>query len=97
MKVLFFTSLTSLICALSALSVTVDGYCYLESQLNHSGTKVLFQEDSPGAVTDSTYTDGAGYYQIDVTTGFYDIYYFHEAYLDENILDQQSSIKCCVN
>ncbi|MBC8277219.1 MAG: T9SS type A sorting domain-containing protein [FCB group bacterium] len=88
MKVLFFTSLTSLICALSALSVTVDGYCYLESQLNHSGTKVLFQEDSPTAITDSVYTDQTGYYQIDVTTGIYDIIFSHTGCINSNLYDQ---------
>ena len=49
--------LLSLCFAGLALAVQVDGYCYLAGQTNHEGSKVLFQADSPSAVTDSTYTD----------------------------------------
>ena len=71
-----------------AYAVQVDGYCYLEYQTNHNETKVLFQADSPSAVTDSTYTDSIGYYQIDVAIGLYDINYTHEGYYDEHIYNQ---------
>ncbi|NQS97334.1 MAG: right-handed parallel beta-helix repeat-containing protein [candidate division Zixibacteria bacterium] len=71
-----------------AYAVQVDGYCYLAGQTNHEGTKVLFQADSPGAVTDSTYTNGVGYYQIDLSAGAYDIYFTHQGYFGEQILDQ---------
>ncbi|TKJ40602.1 hypothetical protein CEE37_06460 [candidate division LCP-89 bacterium B3_LCP] len=69
-------------------AVLVDGYCYLEGQTNHSGTTVLFEENSPGAVTDSTLTDNAGYYQIDLAAGAYDVYFLHEFYYYDYILDQ---------
>ena len=62
-----------MIIAFTANAVVVDGYCYLAGQTNHEGSKVLFQEDSPSAVTDSIYTDSTGYYQIDVAVGVYDI------------------------
>lgn len=69
-------------------AVLVDGYCYLEGQTNHAGTMVLFEENSPGAVTDSTLTDNTGYYQIDLTSGAYDVFFSHEAYYYDYILDQ---------
>ena len=68
--------------------VQVSGYCYLEGQIDHSGTKVLFQEDSPTAVTDSTYTNASGYYQIGIESGAYDVYFSHEGYIDSEMLDQ---------
>jgi hypothetical protein len=70
------------------LAVVVDGYCYLQYQTNHSGTKVLFQADSPTAITDSTFTNVSGYYQINVNIGAYDIYFTHPGYYDYSILNQ---------
>lgn len=69
-------------------AVLVDGHCYLQYQTNHEGTKVLFEAGSPGAVTDSTYTGPTGYYQIDLSVGIYDIYFSHQGYYDQSILDQ---------
>ncbi|NQS99193.1 MAG: T9SS type A sorting domain-containing protein [candidate division Zixibacteria bacterium] len=78
----------SLILSGTSFAVQVDGYCYLENQTSHDSTKILFQADSPGAVTDSTYTNTAGYYQIDLAQGGYDVFFTHEGYYDEEILDQ---------
>jgi len=69
-------------------AIPVDGYCYLQNQTNHSGSKVLFQADSPTAVTDSTYTDSSGYYQADLQIGIYDITYSHQGYYDYSLPDQ---------
>ena len=88
MKKLLFVFAAVMILAFTANAVIVDGYCYLENQTNHEGTKVLFQADSPGAVTDSTYTDYSGYYQIDLAMGAYDVFFNHQGYWDEEILDQ---------
>ena len=68
--------------------VAVNGYCYLENQTNHEGTKALFQADSAGAVTDSTYTISSGYYEIELQPGIYDVYFSHEGYMWEELLDQ---------
>ncbi|NQS99281.1 MAG: right-handed parallel beta-helix repeat-containing protein [candidate division Zixibacteria bacterium] len=68
--------------------VTIDGNAFLENQTNHEGTKALFQADGIGAVTDSTYTDSAGYYQIDIQPGEYDIFFSHDGYQTEELLDQ---------
>ena len=72
----------------TANAVIVDGYCYLENQTNHEGTKVKFTADSPGAVTDSTYTNISGYYQINLSGGAYDVYFTHDGYFPYEILDQ---------
>jgi parallel beta-helix repeat protein len=63
-----------------SFAVQVDGYCYLENQSNHAGTKALFQADHSGAVTDSTFTDTSGYYDIDLAEGVYDVFYSHEGF-----------------
>ncbi|TKJ42561.1 hypothetical protein CEE37_02410 [candidate division LCP-89 bacterium B3_LCP] len=69
-------------------AVQMDGYCYLGGQTNHEGIKVLFQADSPSAVTDSAYTDQIGHYQADLIGGFYDISFSYESFLTETIIDQ---------
>jgi len=76
--------------AITAVSfaIQVDGYCYLENQQNHAGTKVLFRADSPTAVTDSVYTDNLGYYQLDAAIGIYDIFYTHEGFGGEIVYNQ---------
>ena len=88
MRKLIIASTALVILFTYAHAVLVDGYCYLEIQTNHEGTKVLFQADSPGAVTDSTFTNSMGYYEIDLEQGFYDIYFTHEDYLDDEIFNQ---------
>nr|MBC8204655.1 right-handed parallel beta-helix repeat-containing protein [FCB group bacterium] len=88
MKTSFLIFVICSLLVLIAQAVQIDGYCFLGGQLNHEGTKVLFQADSPGAQTDSTYTDSAGYYQIEISLGVYDIYFSHEDYYGEEILNQ---------
>ena len=91
MKTLIQLSLLTLgISSFTGLSfaVQVDGHCYLENQSNHQGTKILFEADSPTAVTDSTYTQSSGYYSIDLEIGIYNIFYIHEGYGSESIYHQ---------
>ncbi len=54
-------------------SVTADGFCYLESASDHSGTKVLFTAITPSAQTDSVYTIIDGSYAIGLQEGIYTI------------------------
>jgi len=72
----------------SSYAVQVDGYCYLENQPMHDGTKVLFLAVSPWAQTDSTYTDSAGYYAINLAQGAYDVHFTHFAYFGQEFLNQ---------
>jgi predicted outer membrane repeat protein len=65
-----------------SFAVLVAGYCYLQHQINYSGTKALFQANSPTAVTDSTFTDSSGYYWITVQPGVYDVTFSHSGYYD---------------
>ncbi|RPH94733.1 T9SS C-terminal target domain-containing protein [candidate division KSB1 bacterium] len=64
-------------------TVAIDGYCYLERQTDHSGTKVKFIADpsTPLAQTDSVYTNAAGYFIIpELQAGYYDVEYTHLSY-----------------
>jgi hypothetical protein len=74
--------------SIPSYAVVVDGYCYLENQPNHAGSRVLFQAASPTAVTDSVYTDQSGYYEIALELGVYDVYFTHESYTQEIIENQ---------
>jgi hypothetical protein len=69
-------------------AVQVDGYCYLENQSMHDGTKVLFSAVSPYAQTDSTYTNNVGHYQINLAQGVYDVHLTHFAYFEQQFLNQ---------
>ena len=60
--------------------VTVDGFCYLEGETDHSGTKVLFNAVSPSAVTDSVYTNTDGSYLIELTLGIYTVHFSHNGW-----------------
>ncbi|MBU1881738.1 hypothetical protein KKA08_06855, partial [bacterium] len=72
----------------SAYAVVVDGYAYLGGQTNHEGIKVLFEADSPSAVTDSTFTDVSGYYSIDLSMGNYDVSYSNEGFFTSEVNNQ---------
>jgi hypothetical protein len=90
MKSFYFSLLATGIMGINLVchAVQVDGYCYLQNQMNHEGTKVLFQADTPGAETDSASADSAGYYQIDLQAGGYDIFYSHEGFQADSILNR---------
>jgi len=60
--------------------VTVDGFCYLEGETDHSGTKVLFNAVSPSAVTDSVYTIANGSFIISLAGGIYTLNYSHDGW-----------------
>jgi hypothetical protein len=88
-RVIFIFSIISVLeCAGPCLAVQVDGHCYLQNQSIHSNSKVLFEATSPSAVTDSTYTDSVGYYNIELSQGVYDIFFTHQGYYDEEILNR---------
>ena len=78
-------SLMMMICFFIAHSafaeVTVDGFCYLEGETDHSGTKVLFNSASPSAVTDSVYTNSDGSYLIGLSEGVYTVHFSHTGWL----------------
>jgi parallel beta-helix repeat protein len=72
------TFLLLLACAQASHAVLVDGYCYLEGETNHSGTKVKFIGfiENP----DSTYTESSGYFSIDIEDDVYDVEYSHAGF-----------------
>ncbi len=71
-----------------AHAVTVDGFCYLEGQQNHSGTKVKFIKVSPSAVTDSTFTQANGYFTKNLVPGIYNVQYSRVSYEAQTVLNQ---------
>ncbi|MBL7086054.1 MAG: PKD domain-containing protein [Candidatus Cloacimonetes bacterium] len=71
--------------AKSVFAVNVDGYCYLDGETNHSGTKVLFTEVSPSAETDSTFTYSNGTFSIELSVGVYTVHYSHEGWFPYTI------------
>ena len=88
MRQLFCILGISVLFAATVYAVQVDGYCFLDNQISHEGSKVLFLANSPSAVTDSIYTDSNGYFQIDIYPGIYDIVYSHPGYFDEEFDNQ---------
>ncbi|MBI9037072.1 MAG: right-handed parallel beta-helix repeat-containing protein [Bacteroidales bacterium] len=82
-------SVMMMICFFIAYSafadVTVDGFCYLEGETDHSGTKVLFNAVSPSAVTDSVYTNADGSYLIELALGIYTVHFSHTDWLPYTI------------
>jgi len=70
--------------------IWLESYCFLEHGIDHSGTKIIFDAISPSAVTDSTYTNVEGFYQIEVAAGIYDVHFAHEGYYDEEV----SALNC---
>jgi hypothetical protein len=63
-------------------AITVDGYAYLSFHSDHSGIRVLFQERSPSAQTDSAFTDVSGYFNIELQPGVYDVSYSFVGFAD---------------
>ena len=77
-----FASLIVLLMVIStsANAVQVDGFCYLEGEQSHEGTKVFFEAASPTAVTDSVFTDATGYFHIDLEGGIYTVEYTQDGF-----------------
>lgn len=77
-----------LLLPLTAFTISVEGYCFLQNQTSHADIRIIFEADSPSAVTDTTYTDISGYFQIDLVLGVYDVCYHHAMYQDTTIFNQ---------
>jgi hypothetical protein len=61
-KIIVLTFISS---SLAMSQVWVEGYCYLENQIDHTDIKVVFEATSPTAVTDTVITHVQGFYQPD--------------------------------
>jgi len=76
-------------------SAIVGGYAYLQDQSDHSGISVIFTAQSPSAVTDTFYTNSAGYFAAGLSEGLYSVKYEKEHYvtieLPDNILFDEST------
>jgi len=72
----------AMIVAPDASALEVDGYCFLENQSIHQGTRITFTQVYPGIGIDTIFTDSTGHYQLELTAGVYNIYYHHYGYTD---------------
>jgi len=82
-----FVSLMLLFNIVTSQTVNVNGYAFLEFQQLHNNIKVKFERIAPTYLTDSTFTDNTGYYNIDIGEGIYNISYSKTDYLDLQIPD----------
>ena len=80
-----------------ALGAIADGYAYLEGQENYADIKVKFLAVSPSAVTDSTYTDSAGYFSRNLVPGTYDVLYSKTGYMPFGWYDEGFVVDRTVN
>jgi hypothetical protein len=60
-----------------SFAVFVDGYCYLEGEKDHSGTKVRLIRIGSSATIDSAYTETSGYFMVNLEADDYDVEYTH--------------------
>ena len=70
---------------ISFATVTVDGYAYLENQIDHSGINIIFKSHDTGTVSDSVTTEENGYFTVQVETNNYFITYEKDGYFSEDI------------
>jgi len=72
----------------AAYAVTVDGYCYLEGESDHSGTRVEFRRYPLGEITFDTYTISSGYYNSGSHAfgWYYDVIYSHTGFLPDTLV-----------
>lgn len=84
-KVLILT----LLCVIAQLlSVTVDGYAYLEGETDHSGIEVFFQRVVPDTLfSDTVYTNSTGSFSSVVESGWYDVSYSKSGFLSTDSMD----------
>jgi len=86
-RVIFCVQALALILVLVAASSmandrmsVLDGFCYLDGAVDHSGSQVLFEALSGSAVSDSALTDASGHFLIGLSEGLYAVHYSHDGY-----------------
>jgi hypothetical protein len=75
-KLIVFTLLINA----NSIFAQLTGTAFLVNQSNHSGIKVKFKANPGTAVTDSTLTDAAGNFAVNITGGSYNIEYSKTGY-----------------
>jgi hypothetical protein len=79
-----FRSLAILCVCLAAVSaaraVTVSGHAELYGQSDLSGIRILFEQVSPSARTDSAFTNSAGSFSATLQPGVYNVAYSHQGW-----------------
>ncbi|OFX25474.1 MAG: hypothetical protein A2033_09040 [Bacteroidetes bacterium GWA2_31_9] len=67
-------------------SVVIDGNSFLEFQNNNSNIKIIFLRVAPTTIIDSTHSDINGYYNINIQTGIYNIYFSKQGFFSDSII-----------
>ncbi|MFH1011183.1 MAG: right-handed parallel beta-helix repeat-containing protein [bacterium] len=73
----------------AALAVAINGYCYLEGENDHSGTKVRFLQADQVLAVDSVYTNPSGRFNLELAAGTYDVEYSHGSFSSTTTSAQQ--------
>ncbi len=63
-------------------TVTASGHAFLEFQEFHNNIKVKFERIAPSLLSDSTFTDSTGYYNIELEGGIYRVNFSKAEYID---------------
>lgn len=73
---------------LTAQTIPVDGYSYLENQTIHNDIQILFKRVAPSIIYDTAFSDNSGYFNHEITQGIYNIYYSKEGYLSDSLISK---------
>jgi len=70
----------------TAYGANASGYCHLEGETNHAGTKVDFYRYPLGEICYTTSTDASGYYYKGLMTpGYYDVIFSHPCFIPDGL------------
>jgi len=73
---------------LLAQTVTIDGFTYLENQVNSNNVQIVFKRVAPSVLYDTTYTDNNGYFNRVIPQGIYNVYYSKSGYISDSLISQ---------
>ena len=81
---LYLAAISSLVFAQDErITYHVDGTVLLEGSDNHQGVEISFYNllDNPPSLTDSTFSDATGYYELDIVPGWYQVIWTNDGYI----------------
>ncbi|MFP4470614.1 MAG: hypothetical protein ACLFPE_08020, partial [Bacteroidales bacterium] len=85
---LFLQLLLAGFASLSAQTINVNGFAFLENQTNNEGITITFERVIPGSLIDSVYSEPNGYYSISIETGVYNIILGKTGYFESVIIEK---------
>ena len=67
--------------------VNIEGYIYLENQSSFDSVQIIFERNAPSTYFDTTYSNTNGYYNVQIESGIYNIYFLKEGFFEKTIND----------